>query len=119
MLLLDFKSLIKFKSSIALIVILFFALGLYAQQQPSAISNGSTGKISGKVLDAATGQPISYASISLAQSSDNKEVNGTTTDDKGTFQITGIADGNYKLLIYFVSYQTKHLVIFFPYETYQ
>src|SRR6185437_2680735 len=65
--------------------ILFSALFLLlaflgnAQQAP----NTATCKITGRIVDSATGQPVQFASISLALQTDDKEINGMMTDDKG------------------------------------
>ncbi len=73
-----------------------------AQQAPVT----GSGKIDGRIIDSATGQAVEYASVSIASQTDNKEINGATTDDKGFFKLTGIPDGTYKLMVYFVGYQT-------------
>ncbi|HTB07211.1 MAG TPA: TonB-dependent receptor, partial [Bacteroidia bacterium] len=75
----------------------------YAQNNPVPASGGT---IKGRIIDSTTGQPVSYASISLSTITDNKEVNGVTTGDDGSFKLTGIDNGTYKLQIYFVGYQT-------------
>ena len=43
-------------------------------------------RVSGKILDAATGQPIPYASISVLNTT-----TGTTSNDEGEFELRGIA----------------------------
>lgn len=76
--------------------------GIKAQQK----ENTGGGKITGRIVDSATGQLIEYASISLAIQETGKEVNGMTTDDKGVFKLTGIVDGTYKVLVFFIGYKT-------------
>jgi ferric enterobactin receptor len=71
------------------------------QQQP----NGP-GKISGRITDSLTKQPIEYASVSLVKVANDKVIDGATTNDKGFFNITNVPEGNYKLLIYFIGYKT-------------
>jgi outer membrane receptor protein involved in Fe transport len=87
-----------------LLIILFLLLDcfIYAQQPDSKAS----GKISGRIIDSLTGKGVEYATISLLLQEENKVVNGTTTDDKGVFNLNGIRDGKYKMLIYFVGYKT-------------
>ena len=68
-----------------------------------------TGKISGRIIDSVSAQPIEYASISLVRQDSNKTVNGTTTDKKGTFKMTDVPDGTYKLMVYFIGYQTMEM----------
>ncbi|MFI5222049.1 MAG: TonB-dependent receptor domain-containing protein [Bacteroidia bacterium] len=94
------------------ILFLLFAFHLKAQQIPVK----AKGKITGKIIDSITGKPVDYATISLAQGGNDgkdKMVNGTTTDESGSFVLNDIAEGNYKLFIYFIGYQTvvKSIVI--------
>ncbi|MGZ3883710.1 MAG: TonB-dependent receptor domain-containing protein [Bacteroidia bacterium] len=83
----------------------FFSMRLIAQQP---LPKGS-GRISGKVVDSLNAQAVEYATISLVTQDDKKVVNGGTTDDKGVFKLDGIPDGNYRLLVYFIGYQTATL----------
>jgi len=46
--------------------------------------NIADGKISGRIIDAVSSQPIEYATIGLFLQGDNKVANGTTSDGKGT-----------------------------------
>jgi outer membrane receptor protein involved in Fe transport len=66
----------------------------------------ATGKISGRVVDSATGQPIQFATLSLNIMPTNSVVNGASADEKGSFTITNVANGTYKLLIAFIGYKT-------------
>ena len=79
-----------------------FSISTSAQQN---VSKGD-GTITGKIIDSLSGQPVEYASISLALQDDKKEVNGTTTNDKGEFELNSVAEGTYRLIVYFVGYQT-------------
>lgn len=63
------------------------------------------GKITGTVIDSASAQPIEYASIGLLPKDGTKEINGTTTDGKGSFVINNIPEGEYKIAIYFIGYK--------------
>ncbi|HXB11131.1 MAG TPA: TonB-dependent receptor [Bacteroidia bacterium] len=84
-------------------LLVFISFGVNAQQ---AASTGN-GKITGRVIDSTTGQPVSYASVSLAIQDNDKEINGATTDDKGVFKLTDIAEGTYKVHVLFIGYQTR------------
>jgi ferric enterobactin receptor len=84
------------------VLFLLFSLFIYAQQP----ENKADGKITGRITDSLTGKPVEYATISLLLQPDNKVVNGTTSDENGTFKLNGVADGTYKMLIYFVGYKT-------------
>lgn len=78
-----------------------FFTKLCAQQSPRG-----SGKITGRVVDSLTAQPVEYATISLVKQSDKKVVNGGSTDDKGFFSLEGIPDDTYELLVYFIGYRT-------------
>jgi len=81
----------------------FITWGVYAQPKP-AYSVG--GKIIGRVLDSATGQPVEFASVSLALQEGDKEVNGIMTDDKGAFTLTNVAYGTYELRVLSIGYKS-------------
>ena len=74
----------------------------YAQQPEIKAS----GKINGRVIDSISGKAVEYATISLMLQENDKVINGTTTDENGLFKLNNIADGTYKMLIYFVGYKT-------------
>ncbi|MFI5141205.1 MAG: outer membrane beta-barrel protein, partial [Bacteroidia bacterium] len=63
------------------------------------------GKITGVIIDSVSAQPIEYASIGLLPEDGTKEINGATTDGKGSFVINNIPDGKYKIAIYFIGYK--------------
>ncbi len=69
-------------------------------------AENAPGKITGRVVDSLSGAPVEYASISLQVQGDTKVVNGATTDDKGQFELNNIAEGTYKVLVYFIGYKT-------------
>ena len=71
-----------------------------AQQVPAS------GIVTGKLLDAANNQPLSFASVTLIKKTDGKPATGLQTDIDGNFKITNIADGAYLLRISYVSYLT-------------
>lgn len=66
---------------------------------------GGLGNISGKLTDSLNGQAIEYATIGLILKETNKTVNGVTSDDKGIFKISNVAEGRYNLSIYFIGYK--------------
>jgi ferric enterobactin receptor len=87
-----------------ILVCLLSMLSLYSQKNPA---EGNTGKISGRVADSATAQPIEYASISIFLDKSLKPVNGTTSSPKGLFVLDNLAPGTYRLLIEFIGYKTS------------
>jgi len=89
-----------------LLTIVFFAsiFSLIAQN-----NNNASGKITGRIIDSLTSQPIEYATISLLSQHNNKVVNGTTADSKGVFKISNIKDGDYKIIVDFIAYKRLEL----------
>ena len=67
--------------------------------------NKGRGKITGKVLDSATAKPLEYATITLLVASEKKPVNGAVTSSEGKFEITGIAEGSYQVLVEFLGFK--------------
>ncbi len=67
------------------------------------------GKISGIIRDSTTSQPVEYAAIALVDTKTNQPIDGTTSDDKGKFTLTRVAEGEFKLLISFIGYKTTEI----------
>lgn len=83
---------------------LFFIVFHSAQAK---IENPGDGKITGRVIDSMSNQPIEYATIGLYLQGDNKVVNGTTSDSRGIFKITKVPKGIYKMSVNFIGYGTN------------
>ena len=86
------------------VLIIFFLLNGFSLTAQQRNNSGGIGKIRGRIVDSVSKQPIEYATISLISKEGNKVIDGTTTDTNGVFRLSNIADGNYKLLIYFIGY---------------
>jgi len=69
----------------------------------SAHAQNSAG-INGKVIDNASGTPLSY--VSIAVKSDGKVITGTITDEAGTFSIDKLGAKVYQIEIQFMGYKT-------------
>lgn len=67
--------------------------------------DAAAGKVTGKVMDAVSKQPIEYATITVLNKSTKNVVNGTITDGMGSFVIKGLAPGNYIFKIQSLGYQ--------------
>lgn len=67
------------------------------------------GKISGIVRDSASKKPVEFAAISLVDVKTNNPIDGTTSDEKGKFSLTKVAEGEFKLLISFIGYNTREV----------
>ncbi|HEV8285548.1 MAG TPA: outer membrane beta-barrel protein [Chitinophagaceae bacterium] len=63
-----------------------------------------TGTIKGIAFDTLIKQPVSNATITLMQKKDSSLVSFTLTDNSGRFELTGIQNGEYRLLITHVNY---------------
>jgi ferric enterobactin receptor len=85
------------------IKVFFLLAGFVFCMQLSAQTKGS---ISTRIVDSLTKKPIEYATISIINQSTDKVVDGGTTDDKGVFKVEKLAEGTYKMLVYFVGYPT-------------
>jgi ferric enterobactin receptor len=62
-------------------------------------------RISGKVADKETKQPLEYATVSIISRQTGKTVNGTITDIHGSFGISDIPFGIYKVEIDYIGYE--------------
>ncbi len=82
---------------------LLFGTALFSQPAPPP-SNPPLGLITGKVLDAESGLPIEFATISLFHRGDSSLVTGGITDAGGVFEIEAPA-GQYFLKVEFISYE--------------
>jgi ferric enterobactin receptor len=94
----------RFFNQFLFFLIFLFLFAFSSQAQPP--ETNASGKITGRIIDSVSAQPIEYATISLLKKEENKVINGTTTDSKGVFKLTDVAEGTYKMLIYFIGYQT-------------
>jgi ferric enterobactin receptor len=90
------------KLNIFFIFSLFFVTNIHSQ-----ISNKSTAnlKISAKIFEDVSHQPIEYATISLINDSTHKTINGSISNKRGLFEIQNITPGIYRLLIQFMGYE--------------
>lgn len=64
-------------------------------------------RITGTVIDAANQQPVSFATVTLADPVSGKALDGALCDDKGKFSIDRIGGGTYQIVITFIGYQTR------------
>ncbi|MBF9223689.1 TonB-dependent receptor domain-containing protein [Hymenobacter ruricola] len=79
-------------------------------QRPAATAPASpraaAGRVSGTVTDAATGKPVSYASVAVLDAA-GTPVNGGVCGDDGKFVLPGIPAGTYKVQVSFVGYKNE------------
>ncbi|MEY2793264.1 MAG: hypothetical protein RJA76_1256 [Bacteroidota bacterium] len=100
------------KKLILLFVLLSSSILSYGQV-PSTLQTAPKGsaKISGVLLDSTTNKPVDFASIALINPTTNKPVDGTMADQVGKFSIPKVAAGNYKLVISFLGYESKSIIL--------
>ena len=97
----------------ALVAAALAASPLLAQSQaggrpaaPTAAPRAA-GRLSGTVTDAATGKPVSYATVAVINPTTNSPVNGGVCGDDGKFVLPGLPAGTYRVEISFLGYQTQ------------
>ncbi len=77
----------------------------------SAKKSTVMGRFTAVILDSVTKNPIDYATVSLITTKDNKSVNGGVTDDKGRLILQNVSPDSYKLMIGFIGYKTKAILV--------
>ncbi|SET45385.1 TonB-dependent receptor domain-containing protein [Hymenobacter actinosclerus] len=96
---------------------LLLALGGYAATGLAQAPTGSgrpagqmqaepgTGRVTGTVIDAATRQPVPYATVVLLSPATGKPVDGTSADESGKFSIPRLRAGTYTVQVSFIGYK--------------
>src|ERR1044071_7362694 len=79
------------KRTLCIVIACAAFLSLHAQKQESAVK--------GKLIDTATGKPISSATVSVLHSKDSSWVTFTISNDMGSFEIKGLEAGSYNVII--------------------
>lgn len=69
-----------------------------------------TGQISGKLVDADSGQELAFANVRLFRSNDIL-MEGTITDEKGGFQFNNLGLANYYFLVNYIGYEQKRVEV--------
>ena len=62
------------------------------------------GSLRGLLYDSVAKQPVASATITILKKKDSALVTFTMSDSKGRFEITGLADGDYRMLITHINY---------------
>ncbi len=80
----------------------------------ATITNAQTGpapartyKITGKAIDAASSEPLEYATVKLLKPVDTSLVTGSVTNSKGEFLITTKTPGTFIVQVDFIGYRRK------------
>ncbi|WP_264538476.1 outer membrane beta-barrel family protein [Flavobacterium sp. N1736] len=88
-----------------LLVLLLTSFYNYAQQPPAGRNKV---KVTGKVFEKVSKQPLEYATISLMAPNDTKVIAGGITNPKGEFDIA-VAPGIYDIKIEFISFKATEI----------
>lgn len=88
-----------------LLVLLFTSFYNYAQQGPPA---NNKVKVTGKVFEKISRQPLEYATISITAPNDTKVIAGGITNPKGEFDVA-VAPGTYDIKVEFISFKSTEI----------
>ncbi|MCC9066267.1 TonB-dependent receptor domain-containing protein [Flavobacterium piscisymbiosum] len=88
-----------------LLVMLFTSFYNYAQQGPPA---NNKVKVTGKVFEKISKQPLEYATISITAPNDTKVIAGGITNPKGEFDVA-VAPGTYDIKVEFISFKASEI----------
>lgn len=97
-----------------LLILLSISSILLSAQSPPISSDGTLnlprpkgkGRIIGAVVNATTGNPIDFSTISLFNANDNNLIDGTISDVDGKFELNNLPDGQYRIELSFLGYET-------------
>ncbi|NJK94282.1 MAG: hypothetical protein HC905_04475 [Bacteroidales bacterium] len=67
------------------------------------------GKVSGKIIDGSTNQPVEYASIAIYRERDSTLVTGVVTDATGNFVLENLPYGKFYATVTFIGYKKSKL----------
>jgi outer membrane receptor protein involved in Fe transport len=92
-----------------LLVVIIFNLSPVALMAGNSVVTGESpvSRVTGKILDQSTGNPVEYVSVALYKSTDSSLVTGTITDMEGYFTIEKVDTGNYYLKTSFIGYSDQ------------
>ena len=91
--------------------ILLLLLTGYSSLAQAKESNNKKGSVSGKVTDVISKTPIEYASIAVYTMGNKKPVNGAATDIRGSFTISDLDTGSYRIVTDFIGYQADTVAV--------
>lgn len=95
-----------------LLTVICLAISVHSQAQFGGFGKkGKTikGTIKGELIDSATNQAISYATLSLHKAGKDKIIDGILSDDDGKFKFSEVVNGKYDIRISFLGYEDKML----------
>ena len=74
----------------------------------------TAGRLSGTITEAATGKPVSYATVSVVDPATNSAVNGGVAGDDGKFVLPGIPAGTYRVEVSFLGFTNQTRTVTVP-----
>ena len=77
-----------------------------AQLPGSDLPSGNA-KMSGVVVDSITRKPVEYATVALIDLQTTKPIDGAVADGKGTFSLNKLPEGEFRIQVSFIGYQSK------------
>jgi outer membrane receptor protein involved in Fe transport len=91
----------RFFKSAFILILIFFTINASADISDD---DSRRNKISGIILDGTTNSPLEFANVAVYSVPDSSLVTGSITNQKGVFEITGLAEGEYYLAANFIGF---------------
>ncbi|RNI23601.1 outer membrane beta-barrel family protein [Rufibacter latericius] len=98
------------KRALFLLVSLCLYFSGWAQIAVAPLADASvkiSGKITGTLLDSASGKPVEFATVALLLGGNRQSIDGTLTNGQGKFTFGRVPEGEYLLSFSFVGYRGK------------
>src|SRR5579872_3314642 len=100
----------KIMKKVVVVVALLIAFVPFAwsQETGGGTTSGAAGagKITGRIIDSISHQPLEYATISVFRPKEAKPISGGMTNKKGLFVIDGLQPGSYAVTVDIIGYGT-------------
>lgn len=94
----------KFLQLFFLLIVVTVSLAQRPNPGPRGKSSPKIGKVTGRVVDEASGKSMEYVTVALFKTKDSSLVTGSITDGVGEFYINDIPVGNYYARFSFIGY---------------
>jgi ferric enterobactin receptor len=89
-------------------IVAVLAVVIFAVNPVFSQTKGKMVPITGTIIDKASGDPLSYATISIFNAADGNLVTGGITDDSGKFKVEA-RPGTYDVVLDFISYKQQRI----------
>ena len=63
------------------------------------------GTVKGRILEKSTSEPLQFVNVLVSRQGETKTLKGGITDEKGSFSVSGLGNGNYTLTVSFMGYK--------------